>query len=278
MKNRNVLLILLLVAGLVIFGSTGYASGFYGGFGNMMGGFFGNMMNGWNGWNDWNDENWNGYGGMGGMMGGSGGYGMMGGYGGYGMMGGYGSYEDYTGEPLSDDELINKVEKYIEYFNSDLVIGDLFKFSNSDYYVSVMEQDTGRGAFELLVNPYTGAIYPEQGPNMMWNQKYGMMGRGGMGGMMGSGYWYGQNGGDTNAEENVRISMDKAVQLANDYLSRVDEDLIATDDGHQFYGYYTLHVEKDGKTVGMLSVSSYTGSVWYHNWHGDVSEVIEGME
>ena len=39
---------------------------------------------------------------------------------------------------------------------------------------------------ELLVDQDSGAVGPEPGPNMMWNAKYGMMGRGdGMIGMMG---------------------------------------------------------------------------------------------
>jgi hypothetical protein len=36
----------------------------------------------------------------------------------------------------------------------------------------------------------------------------------------------------------------------------------------RFYGYYTLHVLKDGQIYGMLSVNGYTGQVWYHSWHG----------
>ena len=45
-----------------------------------------------------------------------------------------------------------------------------------NFYIEVKEKDTGVHAFELLVNPYSGAVYPEPGPNMMWNTKYGMMG------------------------------------------------------------------------------------------------------
>ncbi len=36
----------------------------------------------------------------------------------------------------------------------------------------------------------------------------------------------------------------------------------------RFYGYYTLHTLQNGQVQGMLSVNGYTGSVWYHTWHG----------
>jgi hypothetical protein len=36
----------------------------------------------------------------------------------------------------------------------------------------------------------------------------------------------------------------------------------------QFYGYYTVHVERDGVFIGMFSVNAFSGSVWWHNWHG----------
>jgi len=40
------------------------------------------------------------------------------------------------------------------------------------------------------------------------------------------------------------------------------------EEADRFYGYYTLHVLKDGQIYGMLSVNGYTGQVWYHSWHG----------
>ncbi|NIP27727.1 MAG: hypothetical protein GWO38_28915, partial [Phycisphaerae bacterium] len=47
-----------------------------------------------------------------------------------------------------------------------------------------MDNDTGSGAFEVLVDPVTRNVFPEPGPNMMWNTEYGMMSGGNMG-MMG---------------------------------------------------------------------------------------------
>src|SRR5215216_527205 len=76
--------------------------------------------------------------------------------------------------------------------NSNLEVIDVMEFANN-YYAQVRESDTGIGAMELLIDKQTGRLYPEPGPNMMWNTKYGMMSGQGMmapnggsyGGMMG---------------------------------------------------------------------------------------------
>ena len=43
----------------------------------------------------------------------------------------------------------------------------------------------------------------------------------------------------------------------------------------QFYGYYTLDFEKDGRIAGMLSVNGYSGQVFLHTWHGTFIEEAE---
>ena len=149
----------------------------------------------------------NAYGGYGGMMGGRG---MMGGGYGYGyptqtapngqyyqpvypsmfggMMGGFGhgfggmmrSYGysapyAYTGTPLTITQVQTIAQNYVASTgNPDLVVKQIEEYS-ANFYVQVNEKSTGNGAFELLINKYTGSIYPEMGPNMMWNTKYGMM-------------------------------------------------------------------------------------------------------
>jgi hypothetical protein len=45
-----------------------------------------------------------------------------------------------------------------------------------------------------------------------------------------------------------------------------------------FYGYYTIHVLRDGQVYGMLSVNGTTGQVWYHTWHGDFIAMREFHE
>lgn len=191
-----------------------------------------------------------------GMMGDSG---YQNGYG-PGMMmwgNGYQSRENKNMEKISVQEVEEIVEEYLNNYNEDLEIGDIFVFVNTDYYVSIEEVDTGRGAMELLVNPYSGVVYPETGPNMMWNEKYNMMG----------------TGFRDNNEKN--ISRDEAVKIANEYVNNaLGNNYSVPNEGHEFYGYYTFHVNQDDNAVGMLSVNYATGDIWYHTWHGELEQVI----
>ena len=170
------------------------------------------------------------------------------------------------------------------YGNPDLKVTEVMEFANN-YYAEVREKDTGIGAMELLVDKNTGQVYPEPGPNMMWNAKYGMMsGSRGMGGMMGS------NGGgmmgspvdlsvDSSAQGNagnkMPINPEGAREIADDYLDRVSPGTQAGE-AETFYGYYTLHTERDGRIIGMLSVNGYSGEIWYHSWHGAFVAMDEG--
>jgi hypothetical protein len=88
------------------------------------------------------------------------------------------------------------VEKALRgYGNPNLEVTQVMEFANT-YYAEVTEKDTSIGAIKLLVEKPGGTVYPEPGPNMMWNTKYGMMSGSGAnwgmmgangGGMMGSG-------------------------------------------------------------------------------------------
>jgi hypothetical protein len=103
----------------------------------------------------------------GGMMG----NGLMGG----GMMGGYGSASLYGVKPLTIQDAQKAVESYLAGLsNDDLELGEVMVFDNQAYAI-ILEKSTGVGAFEVLVDPVTLAVYPELRPNMMWNLKYGMM-------------------------------------------------------------------------------------------------------
>ena len=159
---------------------------------------------------------------------------------------------------ITQQQLKNQVTNIIENrFGQDYVVGDIFIFNNSPYYVSVIEEDTGHGAFELLFDPYRGVVYPEMGPNMVWNTKYNMNN------MM---IW-----GDP-IEENI-IGREKALERARLYAEQ--NEFTISDEGHHFYGYYTFHTEVENETTGMLSVNAYTGQVWYHNWHVNLDTVLE---
>lgn len=155
----------------------------------------------------------------------------------------------------------NIANRYLRSLNDpDLAIAEIMEFEQN-FYVVYYEKSTRIGAFEMLIDKKTGRIFPEYGPNMMWNTKYGHGGmmQGGPGGMMGG--WTQPPSGEMPVDE------DEAIRIAQDFLDQVYPGTVA-EDPHPFYGYFTLHVSKDGEIYGMLSVNSYTATVWYHNWHG----------
>jgi hypothetical protein len=190
-----------------------------------------------------------------------------------------------TGSMGSLDEARVAFEQAVEgYGNPNLEVGEVMEFANN-YYAEVMEKDTGLGAMEFLINRPGSRVYPEPGPNMMWNTKYGMMAGGrGMGGMMGpnGGGMMGGYGSSAparsaqgNSPENMPVSTDRAREIADAYLSGVSPGTKA-EEPTRFYGYYTIDTEKKDKTTGMLSVNGYSGEVWYHSWHGPFIAKQEG--
>jgi hypothetical protein len=169
------------------------------------------------------------------------------------------------GQVTSLDKATAAIERYMQSQGyTGLVVKEVMEFERN-YYAIVSEKDTGIGAMELLVDKGTGAVGPEPGPNMMWNAKYGMMGQGGMMGRrsMMAGV----------ATTEMTLSAAEAEETAQRWL---DANLPGRTAGEAdpFYGYYTLHFEKDGKIDGMLSVHGSTGDVWYHSWHGDFVQMI----
>lgn len=201
--------------------------------------------------------------------------GMMGGMmnGNSGMMGGSSPASLYGVKPLSLAAAKGAVENYLNgRGNSELAIGEVMIFDNQAY-VMVKEKSTGMGAFEVLVDPVTLTVSPEPGPNMMWNQKYGMMGGGMMGGGMMGGYAYPGRGGQVSAA--MPVSAEDAVKTAQAYLDAYIPGSQSEDEADAFYGYYTLHILRGGKITGMLSVNGYTGQVFVHTWHGNFIEMGE---
>lgn len=194
-----------------------------------------------------------------GMMGGGYGYGMM------GMMGGYASNALFGIEPLALDEAQTAVEGYLARLgNEDLVVGEVMVFENHAY-AQLVERSTGIGALEVLVDPVTLTVTPEPGPNMMWNTKYGPMSGFSGFGMMGSAL--------PGTPTEPPLGAEDAVASAQRYLDAYLPGAEADEHADPFYGYYTLHVLRNGETVGMLSVNGYTGQVFLHTWHGDLVEM-----
>lgn len=176
---------------------------------------------------------------------------------GWGMMWGGPGYGS-SANRLTIDEAAAAAVEYLEDYGQDLVVIEVMEFSRN-FYAEVEEEDTGIHAMELLVDKSSGRVYPEPGPNMMWNTKYGHMR--GMMGMMGNYY----RGGSPAAK--MPVTPGEAQELAQQYLNANSPGLTV---GHAdtFYGYYTLHTLRSGEVEGMLSVNGYTGAVWYHSWHG----------
>jgi hypothetical protein len=197
------------------------------------------------------------------------GTGMMGAFGsGAGMMNGYGSANP-SAAPLTVDQAFQAATTYLAALNnSDIKIAEVMVFDNNAY-VRVVEQSTGIGAFELLVNPSTLAVTPEPGPNMMWNLKYAGLNHANM---MGGGYGMMGNSLSSSTPASVSSTMPvtsaQALQAAQTYLNTALPGTQTAADADPFYGYYTIDILRDGKIIGMLSVNGYNSQVFLHTWHG----------
>lgn len=173
-----------------------------------------------------------------------------------GMMGpgmvGRGRYSpDITqqGERISIDEAAAYAEEYVSQLDADLKVVEVMEFSQN-FYVVVVEGDTEMGAMELLIDPQSGRVSTEIGPNHMWNSKYGRM------------RW--------SVDDTVSntVSMEEAVKLAQAALDAEFKGAVVEPDGIEFYGYYSFDYKIDDQVAGMLSVNGTSGQVWFHNWHG----------
>lgn len=171
------------------------------------------------------------------------------------MMGGYAL--NAGGQRITIDQATQVAEAYLASYGSpDIAIDEIMEFQYN-YYVIYYEKSTGIRAFEMLIDPYSGGIFPEYGPNMMWNTKYGMMG--GIG---------------ASATASMPVTEDQAIGIAESYL-RTNIPGASLEKPDVFYGYYTIHIIKDGRIYGMLSVNGHSGQVWYHSWHGQFVQVKE---
>lgn len=168
---------------------------------------------------------------------------------------------------LTIDQAKQAVDAYLaQYNNPDLVLKEIMIFQRNAY-ARVIEQSTGIGAMELLVDPNSLQVMPEYGADMMWNLKYGMM-AGGRGGMMNPGYSLSGTPQALTSPFSMPVTADQAVKLAQQYLDAAQPGTTADPNPDEFYGYYTVDILKNDAPVGMLSVNGYTGQIIYHDWHG----------
>jgi hypothetical protein len=102
------------------------------------------------------------------------------------------------------DKAIEIVNNYLrDRSDPDLKASEVLEFSYN-FYVGFLEKSTGVHAFEALIDPYTGDMYAEPGPNMMWNTKYGMM----------SGMMWGYNSPSTT----MTITAEQAKKVAQQFI------------------------------------------------------------
>ena len=191
-------------------------------------------------------------------------------YGGWGCMGrgrwGYAApaYPNTgtTATPLTIDTAVTIAQNYLTSLNNpDLAVTEVEEYTQN-FYVQFSEKSTGVGAFEMLIDRYTGSIGPEMGPNMMWNTKYGMMRGGILGGIWGT------------PTTTMTVTPTQAEANAQQFLTAYYPGT-TVGEVTPFYGYYHVMVESEGTTYGMLSVNGYTGQVWYHNWHGAFIQEVD---
>jgi hypothetical protein len=182
-------------------------------------------------------------------------------------------------QSLSVHQVREILDQYLEGADDpDLILSEVMIFDNHAY-AQILEKSSGIGAMEVLVDYQTEQVYPEYGPNMMWNLKYSRMAAAGNfrgpGMKMGNGRWYKYSSADFEDFTEMPISSDQAVAAAQKYLDQYRPGLQADDHLVMFYGYYTLHVLDGEDIIGMLSVNGTSGQVFYHNWHGELIEIDE---
>lgn len=168
-----------------------------------------------------------------------------------GMMGGA-NQSAPRGTTLTLAQAQQRVQRYIAHDGTTtLAVDEVMEFQNN-FYAIVKDKATGHGALEVLVTKVSGAVFPEYGPAMLWNTQYGMMS-----GMMG----YHASSGP------VTIASAQATRIATQWLHQ-NHVGATVETAEMFPGYYTVHILKNGKVAGMLSVNGYSGQVWLHTWHG----------
>ncbi len=179
---------------------------------------------------------------------------------GMGMQGSYGWNRNGSsasgGERLEMQQADSLLETYItRNGKSGEVVMELMEFEGN-FYAQIGDSDSGRLLSEVLIDPFSGYVQPEFGPNMMWNTEYGHMGR-----WRG---WFSRSGG-----RGLKVSGEEAVVIADEWIKRNGINQVADDYADEFPGYYTIHILENGRITGMLSVNGRDGRVWLHDWHGE---------
>jgi hypothetical protein len=161
-----------------------------------------------------------------------------------GMIGGFGVDVQTSVTPAQLATVRDRVERSLaDSGYPRFRVAEVMAFERNDYVL--VRDGAGRPAFELLADPNGRWLMPEPGPNMLWNTTYGMH----------------------QPLEPGSMTVGQAKARANAWLDRHLSGRSAGD-ATALPGYYTIDVVQSGRPVGMLSVRSATGAVWFHSWHG----------
>lgn len=165
----------------------------------------------------------------------------------WGMMSGSGMMRpiDRSAQPISLTQAREQLNTYLADCENGATIAEVVPFA-SYYYARLTDAD-GANLTEVLVDRYSGNVYPEPGPNMMWNTRSGM---------------YGGSGA-------TQYDAASATQYATAFLATYDSDaeVLGT---QPFPSYYTISFgdHEDDHIEGLLSVNASTGDIWVHTWIG----------
>lgn len=156
------------------------------------------------------------------------------------------------GVPITSNKTLEIIEKYLKKTNNDdLYPRRLFEY-NTHFEVELKEKETERGAFELIIDKFNGRVYPETGPNLTWNGKYGF------------------NGNYFGLQPAMPIKVGDALQTVGDFIKRTSPELKIEGDVSEYYGYYEFHITLEGKLAIEANVNGFTGEMWIENWHGSL--------
>jgi hypothetical protein len=141
------------------------------------------------------------------------------------------------------DQAVQAGQDYAAGLGSNFQLAQVLEFQNG-FYAVVTEKDSGRGALEILIDPYRGTVLPEMGPAMQWNLKYGR----------------GQDPSKPAGDNTEAI--DQARLAAQTFLDKAHPGAKLNEGGVAFYGYFSFNYSVDGKTAGVISVNGATQQVW----------------
>ncbi len=141
------------------------------------------------------------------------------------------------------DQAVQSVQTYAADLGANFQVAQVMQFQNG-FYAVITEKDTGRGALEVLIDPFRGMVLREAGPSLEWNLKYG------------------REKNSSNPAGDNSVTIDQARTAAQSYLDKAHSGAQLNEGGFAFYGYYTFDYSVDGKTAGVVSVNGTTQQVW----------------